>query len=248
MKVKTYLGHTVPYGATHYLPEEGSRSAGFTKYKDQEWIYADADSSIWIGHGLFQRSIPKGAIELPKETKPDWSSAPNDTAVWIQDNNPDAGNDIGGWYRDLNSDNKYICFGFGHIKSINEGVRFKVHRRPKLEPEAWVDGLPPAGCECQATWLELPDGGGNDFCDVIIKGYFGGEVWFSKVNGVDGYSEVVNVADCEFRPLKTQDEKDREAFIEKAKSSIQLAKTGFTLEEIFTNLFNAGFTAPKGEA
>ena len=122
------------------------------------------------------------------------------------------------------------------------------------EPESkeWVDGLPPAGCECEAAWLELPDGGGNDFCKVLIKAYYDNEVWFFKINGVDGYSEVVKITDCEFRPLKTEKEKEREAFIEKANLKVTRGymvdqATGSNLMEIFGDMFDAGFKAPEGE-
>lgn len=119
--------------------------------------------------------------------------------------------------------------------------------------QEWADGLPPIGCECQATWLELPDGGGNDFCDVIIKGYFGGEVWLSKVNGVDGYSEVVKITDCEFRKPKTQEEKDREALILSFQDAVCDAIATHTnanwvpVEDITTKLMALFDIKPKGD-
>tara|TARA_R110000744_G_scaffold246942_1_gene363446 strand:+ start:13599 stop:14150 length:552 start_codon:yes stop_codon:yes gene_type:complete len=118
--------------------------------------------------------------------------------------------------------------------------------RPTIElPEASQEWMPEVGANCDAVWLELPDGGGNDFCAVTIKGYFGDDVWFSKVNGA-GYSEVMKVTDCKFRPLKTQQEKDREAFIKLAlKLGEQQFDKGISIDDVYGNMFDKGFTAPK---
>jgi hypothetical protein len=105
---------------------------------------------------------------------------------------------------------------------------------------------PVVGKECEAAWLELPDGGSNDFRRVMIKGYFGDEVWFSKVNGVDRYDEVLRVTNCTFRPIKTQQEKDREAFIEDASRVMFNSDNKTFVNDISLGaLFDAGFTAPK---
>ena len=77
--------------------------------------------------------------------------------------------------------------------------------------------MPPVGCECEAVWLDLPDGGDRDFTKVLIKSYYdygGGfkRVWF----GVMPEDEDVcrSAAQCEFRPLRTQAERDRDSTID----------------------------------
>ena len=122
------------------------------------------------------------------------------------------------------------------------------YRNPLLKnKQEWNgEGLPPVGCRCSATWLELPDGGCNDFCEVAIKGYFDGEVWLSKVNGV-GYSEVLKVKDCEFRPIKTQQEKNREAFVNKALGLCPLIIPTGDIRKLLEMSFDNGarFKVPK---
>ena len=75
-------------------------------------------------------------------------------------------------------------------------------------------GLPPVGAECEVVWLELPDGGGRDFEPALIKGYFdalpGRQVWFSTGEGEDFVHLLANV---DFRPLRTQAQREREEII-----------------------------------
>lgn len=145
---------------------------------------------------------------------------------------------IGGTYKFFNTGtvNPAWC------KSVfNEANKWSIEL-PEVPQEWDGEGLPPVGCRCSATWLELPDGGCNDFCEVAIKGYFDGEVWLSKVNGV-GYSEVLKVKDCEFRPIKTQQEKDREAFVGSVKQLLPKSDDDDLI--LAGKLFELGFTAPK---
>ena len=111
-------------------------------------------------------------------------------------------------------------------------------------------GLPPAGRGCEATWLELPDGGGNDFCRVLIKGYFGPKVWFTEFDG-NKFDIVMAISDCEFRKPKAQEEIDREEFIDVAKEAIDVNEFAVsemtTVRKVIEQLADADFKAPKGD-
>jgi hypothetical protein len=78
---------------------------------------------------------------------------------------------------------------------------------------------------------------------VKIKGFYDKQVWLTSQAGVD---LVLFIKDLKFRPLKTQEQKDREAFIEKAveimNNSIDDSQSGWA-----GALFDAGFKAPEGE-
>ena len=75
-------------------------------------------------------------------------------------------------------------------------------------------GLPPVGTECEAVWLEAPDGGGRDFEPALIKGYFdalpGRQVWFSTGEGEDFVHLLANV---DFRPIRSQAQIERTQLI-----------------------------------
>jgi hypothetical protein len=112
------------------------------------------------------------------------------------------------------------------------------HENLKELPEA--EWEPVVGEECEAAWLELPDGGSNDFCPVMVKGYFGEKVWFTELIG-QNYETVVNLKDCIFRPTKSAKDLEREAFIE---SAITVYYAGVESGDMAAALFDAGFTAP----
>jgi hypothetical protein len=101
---------------------------------------------------------------------------------------------------------------------------------------------PIVGEECYAAWLELPDGGSNDYRRVIIKAYSGKQVWFTDLGGLWG-DVVMKITDCIFRPLKTAKELDREAFVECVRQL--LPKSDFDDLKLAVNLYDLGFTAPK---
>ena len=55
------------------------------------------------------------------------------------------------------------------------------------------------------------------------------------------------IDNSEIRPLKTQEQKDREAFIEACFSKSKRAQENSYITNIFEDLFNSGFKAPEGE-
>ena len=111
------------------------------------------------------------------------------------------------------------CWWFGNqrIDNIqpNWGAERYTPRPVEPAPKAWNGtGRPPVGTECEAVWLEAPDGGGRDFEPALIKGYFdalpGRQVWFSTGEGEDFVHLLANV---DFRPLHTQAQREREEII-----------------------------------
>ena len=118
----------------------------------------------------------------------------------------------------------------------------------KKEPiQEWVDGLPPVGCEC---FVEYPydDGCFKPFHGkkVTILGYCSdsdGESVFTA-HGSNGFIALYANG---FRPLKTQEQKDREAFIEWANKATNADGKDHTVVDLFNDLFDAGFKAPEGE-
>lgn len=111
---------------------------------------------------------------------------------------------------------------------------------PEEPIQEWVGGLPPTGCECEAldTLMAHPK-----YCLAKIKGFYNKQVWLTSEAGVD---LVLFIEDLKFRPLKTQEQKDREAFIEKAVNEM-LKSPNDSLSGCAERMFNAGFKAPEGE-
>ena len=71
------------------------------------------------------------------------------------------------------------------------------------------DEIPIVGSECMAQWLIPPDGGAMNPEPVLIKGYFGYQVWFTTRSGEDIVMLKNNVL---FSPLPTK----RDKWLEKA--------------------------------
>ena len=118
---------------------------------------------------------------------------------------------------------------------------------PEEPTQEWVDGLPPVGCEC---FVEYPydDGCFKPFHGkkVTILGYCSdsdGESVFTA-HGSNGFIALYANG---FRPLKTQEQKDREAFIEWANKATNADGKDHTVVDLFNDLFDAGFKAPDGE-
>ncbi len=240
MKVKTYLGHKVPDGATCFVKACEAYKNHFGKEVDGiEYVFViDHELPEWSEISNIIPLSARGAIELPEETKPDWSNAPTDTAVWIQDNKAEAGSDFSGWYKEINDDGQYYECGSGDYVHSRNSDMFTVYSRPKVEPEVWVDGLPPVGTSCLTLhYGELVE------CLYVGKGL--GEEFIYQVSSGCHRGEIDRlIGSPKFRPLKTQAEKDREEFHLKA---FEIHKHDMSCNEFATALYDAGFTAPKAE-
>ena len=134
--------------------------------------------------------------------------------------------------------NKYFD---GTKESKQDYIDALESERPEIKPEVWVDGLPPVGTSCEAKWI-----GSSTWKLIKFKGSYSDDIWFSS----GGNQEIVLRSEIEFRPLKTQEEIDREEFIEKGFISYLSSKTDSVddkaLERLLTSMFYRGFTAPKG--
>lgn len=83
------------------------------------------------------------------------------------------------------------------------------------------EGFPPVGTVCEAVWLELPDGGGRDWTRCLLMGVYDDLVWIN-VHEYDsdglysGYPLTLRKDQIEFRPLKTDAEKEKERVVDMA--------------------------------
>ena len=136
--------------------------------------------------------------------KPDWSNAPENAEVWIEDLHPEIGWDEsrfcysrGGDWKDCGSD------GFW-AKSSERSGEIKVHYRPKqTERRGSEDGLPPVGTVCEVSncgqpfvWCRVRFMG-NNLCVVDLKTHL---------------EQHFHLSSVVFRPIKS----DREKWIDEA--------------------------------
>ena len=138
---------------------------------------------------------------------------------------------------------KVLCFDTkrpqeGWRKTIFHGIASEATPLPEA-PQEW---MPAVGdeCECLDRLLAHPR-----YCFAKVKAFYNGQVWLTSEAGVD---LVLNIRDVKFRPLKTQQEKGREAFIEAAKICTEgtlLDNDDPEVVAFIENLISAEFTAPK---
>ena len=251
--VKEYKGHAVPGGATHYYDGDFDGLSFYKMRKGEAYSYHEHDTD-WVfcsDGGFFSNSE-----RLPLATEqdlPNWDEAPTDTCVWIQDNKAEAVSDFSGWYNEINDDGQYYeCGGGDYVHSRNSDM-FTVYSR-SIAPIAPIakewggKGLPPENIQCL---FESPSrwGKGKKVCITgMLFNSVDGEKRLCEVEGVwyDGFEN-------QFSSLKTQEEKDREAFgnavyKELGKIELDLDCVGDRKrkEKAIANImFKAGFTAPK---
>ena len=107
------------------------------------------------------------------------------------------------------------------------------------------EGLPPVGIECEANWLELPDGGSDNWVRGIIASRYGNDVWFRPVHEL---SVVMDVHAIEFRPIKSAAEleaEERDNTIANAvhslpKEEMASIEWGAHAERIIESLYDSG--------
>jgi len=114
------------------------------------------------------------------------------------------------------------------------------------EPESkeWDgEGLPPIGCECEVSFFNQAFESG-----VIL--FMGSEMAIINLNST-GYSEQhCHLNSTHFRPLKTQEQKDREAFIDAGIISYDNCEAKLFVDYVkllLGKMFDDGFKAPEGE-
>lgn len=145
-------------------------------------------------------------------------------------------------YFERSGENKqdYIdAIGAGKVSSKEEPV------------QEWVNELPPAGCECEYK----SEGHHEGFEWCIFHGLMSDKSYIIEYHHHTSPSRTTccpfDPISTTFRPLKTQEQKDREAFIEKAKSVIEAndySHRNLTMViSAIEKMFDAGFKAPEGE-
>ena len=129
---------------------------------------------------------------------------------------------------------KVLCFDTkrpqeGWRKTIFHGIASEATPLPEA-PQEW---MPEVGEECEV--MTDPFEWGKCTAD-----YIGAEFIVYTANSGEG-SSIKKF----FRPLKTQQEKDREAFMSAARKATNCDKEDWCAIGIFKDMFHAGFTAPK---
>ena len=251
-KVKTYLGHNVPDGATHYHKGNSTYIESFYLLDGENVMFSTiGNTKGWERSNMY---MPPVAIELPEEeTKPDWDSAPTDTAVWIDDNNPNSGNDFSGWFEFDKHNERYSSSDRGGNLSTLFRDKYTVHHRPEIKPEVWDGkGLPPVGAVCEMVCSQYNDNEapeyGHDGLKVEIVSYKNNMAVFIYENDGEWYASLSDNYK-HFRPLKTQEEKDREAFIEWVSHAIGgIHKDDFNKHEISACLYEMRSSMPKANS
>ena len=236
--VKKHKGHKVPKGATWYQPSQGTYNEGFYKKVDGDWYFILATK----GDKWEESFITNVAVELPEEQDlPNWDDAPEwaDRALSHGEGEPwkfsdgeffDCGNAIFGVV-------KHGGPSVGATEWASVGDFELIEMRPiAIEDKEW---LPEVGEECEVE---------SDTRDVWKKAmYVGVDSIGSHVFDVERtHLWRIDSIGVLVRPLKTAEELERDAFIEGCFNATPLGKTD-TYVEMFGKMFDAGFTAPKGE-
>lgn len=228
--VKEYKGYRVPEGASHVIHNDIDPT--FYKKVDINPEIFIVNTNTWAKLPIYAEF--GAAIELPLSTKIEWDSAPSDDAVWIV---ADDSRISSGWFHALSNDGVYKPFKAGDLFWSENPSHGTVHHRPvEDKPAEWDgEGLPPIGCECEVFV------GGWVKCNVEFIG-----VVFVVYTTHSG--EHINKIDTKFRPLKTQEEKEREAFhLAVIDACMGIHKDDFNIDEIASVLFHSGFKAPEGK-
>lgn len=181
---------------------------------------------------------------MMSEVKPDWNEAPEwaDRVMGLEGFNywcSVSNYAEFDWYKVSGEERRF------EVRGVTIGDFELIEMRPEIKPEVWDDGLPPVGCECEVSNHD------NIFekCVILFMGKEMCVVNHPQFRAIEQHYHLNSVV---FRKPKTQEEKDRDAFIERgflaAKESVigwgEDESTAF-LEDLFDD--GARFTTPKGD-
>ena len=133
-------------------------------------------------------------------------------------------------------------------KDILSDVDAKLDKCLAAHKAEWIDGLPPVGEVCEAAWLEAPDGGSREWCEVTYKRDFDSKVWFRH-----GDDEIIlHTFHVEFRPIQSERDKTIEAAMSGLNDSLQLTYQSKEVQDTVLQTVHAiadlGFLSiPKGD-
>jgi hypothetical protein len=145
------------------------------------------------------------------------------------------------------ADCMWVVFGGNAEEYKADSIPKDAIELPEATQEWNGEGLPPVGCECEikcfyksgSGWKKCYIvGSTKDDNHLVVHTYYDDELNFA----------VKHTGDVKFRPLKTQQEKDREAlYLAVIDACTPIHKDDFNIDEIVGALFHAGFTAPKAD-
>ena len=222
----------VPVGATHY--DFLYKAIYWLKY-DQTWHYFDDSRNSWVipwqEEPANKKEIPVRERELNRLaeesawqlvsmqcknetwnlTKAEWQQrrAERIEAGLIEVDNPVVlqAKDM---LKRKNVAAANTLNALGYTYHGGEQWKPPIGKAPEYihEIESKAQWMPEVGEECEASWLLPPDGGSPEWVKGTFKGEFDGLCWFGCFEEV-----VLSVNAIEFRPIKTPEQKEKEAFI-----------------------------------
>tara|TARA_R110000772_G_C13310322_1_gene440473 strand:+ start:48287 stop:49042 length:756 start_codon:yes stop_codon:yes gene_type:complete len=246
--VKEWGGVKVPEGFTYYMNGNFYNISG-------------TSPTICAGEGkpvnyscYSVETIKISGSKLPDE-KPDvpeinWSRAPTDSAVWICTKVKG----FADWWFELSDDgNSYKVFdGYSQYLKKDEGKLFTVHRRPANHSNLPLKTITTevaewdlvAGGECQILNTQLH----NAAYENCVINFIGSYVFVYTTDSCE--ERFGHVETCEFRPIKTKEEKERDElkdFLLQHQPSADSSMSQIDIiEQYMTNLMFAGARTPKG--
>ena len=227
--VKKHKGRDVPDGAAHY----NDKNRCFYNKDKTRYYNTECVGNGWTD--LNFKAYAENSTELPEQDLPNWDDQPKEGDVWIEVNQ---GGFSAGWYR-REGDLYISCDGFVDFAVETAEDEFVINKRPIAIDKEW---LPVVGEEFEFNYG--PEHERNHWQKsklIAITDRF-----FIYTQEDLAEEEVDQIESVKFRPLKTAEEVMREMFILDCFNATPLGKTD-SYTEMFGNMFDLGFTAPKGE-
>jgi hypothetical protein len=231
-KVKEFKGYKVPEGATHYAEENDEYEEGFYKNDGINWLYCMPNSNFLIK----PFELPPNAIEIPEEEPKQrvktfkGLAVPEGATHYVAENLE--------WdelfLKKCESDWLYTTPNDLDFKACTLMPRLPCHA---IElPEVFK---PEIGTICLGKQI------GKDKLEECKLVYFD-ERQTALVLFKSGTTSYCDPEWCkELKPLQTEEEKAKEAFIEVCFSKSKRAQENKYITHIFEDLFNNGFKAPE---
>ena len=127
------------------------------------------------------------------------------------------------------------CFQGATWRKCSRGMPRQAIELPEAPQEWNGEGLPPVGAECVMSY------DGNNWVECVINYSSEHTVVCTNESGIELVYSIKDIV--MFRPLKTQQEKDREAFVGSVKQLLPKSDDDDLI--LAGKLFELGFTAPK---
>ena len=236
--VTEYKGHKVPEGAEEVYFDGKNKPDFYLTTKAGQKLWTTC-GSVWLV--MKDEDCIEGIVELPLATEIDWDSAPE----WADQCTFSNVTERMYWanaqqYTNVDTDLGRTVWEFkktgGALCNFN-----LIEMRPVEDKAEWDGkGLPPAGCECEIA-IKTPS---PEWHKAAINYISDDTCVYKRPTGeCSRYTGSLL-----FRPLKTQEEKEREDFhLAVVDACMGIYTEDFDVDGVARILFKAGFTAPKGE-